>query len=76
MSGREYRITVDGEISDLLGGAFVGMELRRVDGKSQLVGWIRDQAELQGLLQRICDFGMPLLSVTAVSSDDEEGVMS
>ena len=75
MDGHEYRITVEGEISDPLGAAFHGMTVRRQAGKSELVGWVRDQAELQGLLQRISDFGMTLLSVTAISGDDVEGVM-
>lgn len=76
MDGHEYRITIDGEISDPLAAAFRGMALSRKQGKSELVGWVRDQAELQGLLQRVSDFGMTLLSVTAIGIDDEEGVMS
>ena len=35
-------------------------------GKTVLVGDVRDQAELQGLLQRLADFGLTLLSATAV----------
>jgi hypothetical protein len=31
-----------------------------------LVGLVRDQAELQGLLQRVADLGLTLLSATAI----------
>jgi len=75
VDGHEYRITVEGEISDPLGAAFRGMTVRRRQGTSELVGWVRDQSELQGLLQRVSDFGMTLLSVTAIGGDDVEGVI-
>jgi hypothetical protein len=38
-------------------------------GTTVLVGCVRDQAELQGLLQRVSDLGLTLLSATAI--DDE-----
>jgi len=69
MAGREYRITIEGEISGPLGKAFKGMQLRCDGGESELIGRVRDQAELQGLLQRISDFGMTLLSVTVIDAD-------
>lgn len=68
MTVREYRLIVDGELSDSAGMAFVGMSMRREDGKTVLVGPVRDQAELQGLLQRITDLGLTLLSAT--TNDD------
>jgi hypothetical protein len=66
---REYRLTVEGELSDTLRPAFEGMTLTREEGKTMLVGRVRDQAELQGLLQRVSDLGLTLLSATAI---DEE----
>jgi hypothetical protein len=64
MTVREYRLIVEGELSDNAGMAFVGMSLRRENGKTVLVGPVRDQAELQGLLQRVSDLGLTLLSAT------------
>ena len=64
-----YRVVVDGELSDSIGLAFEGMSLSREDGRTVLVGAMRDQAQLQGVLRRISDLGLTLLSVSAL--DDE-----
>ena len=48
--------------------AFEGMNLTREDGTTVLVGSVRDQAELQGLFQRIMDLGLTLLSAAAVDA--------
>jgi hypothetical protein len=64
MPVREYRFVVEGELSDELGSAFAGMTLTRKEGQTLLVGQVRDQAELQGLLQRISDLGLTLLSAS------------
>ncbi len=71
MAGREYRLTVDGELSDRVRSAFVGMTLTRAEGKTVLVGRVRDQAELQGLLQRVSDLGLTLLSATVIDEGAE-----
>jgi hypothetical protein len=63
---RDYQLTVEGELSDQVASAFVDMSLTRVAGYTILVGPVRDQAELQGLLQRVSDLGLTLLSATAV----------
>ena len=68
MPGREYRLVVEGELSDQIAPAFEGMTLRREQGNTVLTGTIRDQAELQGLLQRVSDFGLTLLSAAATES--------
>jgi hypothetical protein len=73
MHGREYRLTVEGELSHRAGLAFAGMTLTREHGKTVLVGPVRDQAELQGILQRVSDLGLTLLSATADGEEDREG---
>ncbi len=65
MPGRIYQLIVAGELSDQLGAVFVGMTLTRSEGTTTLSGYIRDQAELQGLLQRVSDLGLTLLEVKA-----------
>jgi hypothetical protein len=70
MAAREYRLTVEGELSDRAGRAFEGMKLTRERGTTVLVGRVRDQAQLQGLLQRVTDLGLTLLGATVV--DDAE----
>ena len=68
MAAREYQVIVGGELSDDAATVFKGMTLERSDGNTILLGRIRDQAELQGLLTRISDLGLTLLS--AKSLDD------
>jgi hypothetical protein len=57
VADRTYRLIVEGELSDDLARAFPGMALTRADGSTALTGTVRDQAELQGLLQRSSDLG-------------------
>jgi hypothetical protein len=66
VADRNYRLVVEGELSDTMGIAFGGMTLSRGEGKTALQGTVRDQAELQGFLQRVSDLGLTLLEVTAV----------
>jgi hypothetical protein len=71
MSVCDYRVVVDGELSDDVGRGLEGMSLSREDGRTVLVGTMRDQAQLQGVLQRISDLGLTLLSISAL--DNEPG---
>jgi hypothetical protein len=70
MAERTCRLTVEGELSDRAGHAFEGMTLTRENGKTVLVGRVRDQAQLQGLLQRVLDLGLTLLGATAIDDDE------
>ncbi len=62
-----YRVRVKGRLedrwSDWLGGLAVQ---RQEDGTTVLVGPIVDQAALHGVIARIRDLGLPLLSVRRV----------
>jgi hypothetical protein len=46
--------------------AFEGMTLTRSEGNTALTGNVRDQAQLQGLLQRVSNLGLTLLQARAV----------
>ena len=72
MAVREYSFVVEGELTDELGIAFAGMTLTRNEGKTLLVGQVRDQAELQGLLQRISNLGLTLLSASTTDEDQRD----
>ncbi len=71
MPGRTYQVIVAGELSDQIVPAFEGMTLTRAAGTTTLSGHVRDQAELQGLLQRVSDLGLTLLAVNAGDEDVE-----
>ena len=67
VAGRTYQLIVEGELSDQLEAVFEGMTLTRAGGTTTLSGHVRDQAELQGLLQRVSDLGLTLLEVKAAT---------
>jgi hypothetical protein len=59
-----YKITVDGHLGDHLTNAFRGLEVNATPGGRTIIsGQELDQSALFGLLLRIRDLGLPLLSV-------------
>ena len=72
MESRRYRLVVKGELSNDLRPAFAGMTLARKEGTTVLVGPVRDQAELQGLFQRLMDLGLPLLSASEIDEEQQD----
>lgn len=59
-----YELRVDGHLADRWSAWFGGLTLvREPDGTTTLRGTVTDQAELHGLLAKIRDLGVPLLSV-------------
>lgn len=69
MPERDYRLVVEGELSDRMRPAFEGMTLTREHGNTVITGPVRDQSELQGLLLRMSELGLTLLSVAAVAEE-------
>ena len=57
-----YRIVVDGELSDRFVATFADMRLERDAGRTSLTGEIADQAQLHGLLARVAELGLALVS--------------
>jgi hypothetical protein len=66
MQGRPYRLVVEGELGPRFSNAFEGMTVSTFRGHTALVGTIRDQAHLQGVLQRISALGLTLLSAQRI----------
>jgi len=50
--GGPYRLEVEGHLGDLMGRSFPRMRIVYKKGNTVLVGPVRDQAELTGLLQQ------------------------
>ncbi len=62
-----YEIRLKGYLDDRWAAWFEGLTLTREDnGETLLTGPVVDQAALHGLLRRVRDLGVPLLSVTRV----------
>jgi len=63
-----YHIRVQGNLDQKWSDWFDGfMIASREDGETLLTGQLADQAALHGLLAKIRDLGLPLLSVRRVS---------
>jgi hypothetical protein len=60
-----YEIRLKGHLADRWAAWFDGMTLtRQTDGTTVLDGPIADQSALHGLLRKVSDLGLPLVSVT------------
>jgi len=60
-----YEIRIKGHLDGKWAARFEGMCLTREDnGDSLLTGPVVDQSALHGLLRKVRDLGMPLISVT------------
>ena len=70
----EYEIEIQGRLEEKWSGWFDNMNFRIEDESSGptttvISGLVADQAALHGLLNRIRDLGIPLLSVQLMNSD-------
>jgi hypothetical protein len=61
----QYEIVVRGRLSERYGSAFDGMTLESRTGMTTLSGAILDQSQLYGLINRLRDLGIELISVRA-----------
>lgn len=59
-----YEIRVQGRLAKRWSAWFDGMEITADDGSTLIRGQVADQAALHGLIQKVRDLGLPLLSVT------------
>jgi hypothetical protein len=63
MEPTRYRIAIRGRLTERLGSAFEGLALEPGRELTILVGEIRDQAHLYGVLDRVRNLGLELVSV-------------
>ena len=69
---RLYEIRFNGHLSPYRAQMFEGMEMiQEPGGDTVLTGPVIDQAALHGILDRIRDLGVPLLSVKRLSADED-----
>jgi hypothetical protein len=68
-----YRITVAGVLDSKWADWFGGLELERVgENQTAFTGRVPDQAALHGILAKIRDLGLILLSVRVVEEERDE----
>ena len=69
-----YEIRLQGSLDERWAAWFDGMSIApEAGGVTVLRGPVVDQAALHGLLARLRDLGLPLLSVTSTRTDEAEG---
>jgi hypothetical protein len=67
---QRYEIRLDGLLGPRWGAWFDGLSLtREADGTTALRGPVADQAALHGVLQKVRDTGLPLISVTRLDAE-------
>src|SRR5215210_680365 len=69
-----YEIRIKGYLDDRWADWFEGLTITRENnGETLLTGQVADQAALHGLLRKVRDLGLPLISVTRVQTDQIDG---
>ncbi|MCP3899013.1 MAG: hypothetical protein GY707_04680 [Desulfobacteraceae bacterium] len=66
-----YQIRIKGHlINEQWEDWFKGLNIKLIENSETLLtGSVEDQAALYGILKKICDLGMPLISVNQVKSN-------
>ena len=68
-----YQIRIKGHLSRQWTDWFEGLTITlEEDGDTLLTGTVIDQAALHGLLKKVRDLGMPLISVNRVKPDQRD----
>ena len=68
--GSRYRLVLRGELGDTFGFLFEGMRMQRLAGMTVLTGQVTDQVHLLGLIEKIQELGVELVSVNPVQGTD------
>jgi hypothetical protein len=66
-----YQICIRGSVTVRFGSAFEGMRVQAGAAESVFTGEIHDQSKLYGLLDRIRDLGLELLSLQPPPAADQ-----
>lgn len=71
-----YRIRIRGHLGPQWADWFAGLTITlEEDGTTLLSGPVIDQAALHGILKKVRDLGMPLLSVNAIGPDSQAATL-
>ncbi len=73
-AGETYEIKLKGHLNESWADWFDGMTFtHESDGTTTLTGEVLDQSALHGLLKKVRDLGLPLISVNRIGSDQTDG---
>jgi len=68
-----YQIRLKGHLGDDWTDWFGGLTITAAHGETLLTGPVADQAALHGLLRKVRDVGLPLISVMRLDADSTSG---
>ena len=69
-----YQIRIKGQLGAQWGAWFSGMTITQTaNGETLITGLVADQAALYGLLRKVRDLGLPLLSVSCSARGSVDG---
>lgn len=68
-----YQIRLEGHLDARWAEWFEGLTITVDNGNTVLTGAVTDQAALHGLLKKVRDLGMPLVSVNRVEGGKTDG---
>ncbi len=72
MAHQVYEIRVEGHLGDSWSPWFEGMAIRHTEGgETVLTGSLVDQTALHGVLMKVRDLGLPLVTVQRVEQKEE-----
>ena len=69
-----YQIKVKGRLGNQWSDWFEGMTITYKEGITTLAGEVLDQAALHGLLIRVRDMGLQLISVNRIEPNDQDAL--
>ena len=67
-----YEIRVEGILDQRWTAWFEGLEIDSDHSQTVISGRLADQAALHGLLNRVCDLGLVIVSVRRLDPDDSD----
>jgi hypothetical protein len=65
----QYRIVLRGECGPLLGGIADELAVESGDGQTRVVVSVRDESEFYGLLDRLQDLALHIISLSELGAD-------
>lgn len=74
MKSSLYEIHLEGQVGPVVAQIFEGMNVLIVGQDTFLVGLIQDQAALYGLLMRILNLGLVVISLRRLQTGIENGI--
>lgn len=69
LTGGHYEIVVGAVLDDVWAEWFSDLELRPDGSETHMIGALADQAALHGVLARLRDLGIPIVTVQRITAD-------